>query len=203
MKCPITYNTAEILVASTQGGLVLEKVCNHIIEVLCSCPAFVGMVFRHVKSRGGNQEDGEDLLQDGLTQLLLSLVDRKFKGNSSIENYAFGICKNLWMNRSQKHETTKVVYLGDDARKEEVAPENTEAAWLETEQNSILWSIIKKMKGNCPKFLEFWALGFSHKEVAEKMDISERRSLNATSECRKKLRNWIAEHPQLAELLKA
>ena len=144
MKCPIKYDIPQILAASEKGGLLLDEVCNHIIEVLCSCSAFVGTVFRHVRSRGGNQEDGEDLLQDGLTQLMLSLVDKKYKGNSSIENYAFGICKNLWMNRSQKHENTRVVYLGEDTRKEEAAPENTEAAWLETEQNTILWNIIKK-----------------------------------------------------------
>ena len=59
------------------------------------------------------------------------------------------------------------------------------------------------MTGKCPQFLEYWALGYSHKEVSEKMGISERRSLNATSECRKKLRTWIAEHPQFAELLQA
>ncbi|MEM1122692.1 MAG: sigma-70 family RNA polymerase sigma factor [Bacteroidota bacterium] len=202
MKCPIKYSTAEILAASQRGGQPLETICNHVIEVLCNCNAFVGTVFRHVKSRGGNQEDGEDLLQDGLTQLLMSLVNKKFQGGSSIENYAFGICKNLWMNRSQKHETTKVVYLGEDARKEDAATENTETDWLQNEQDHILWSIIKKMTGKCPQFLEYWALGFSHKEVAEKMEISERRSLNATSECRKKLRNWIEAHPKFAELLR-
>ena len=108
MKCPIKYDTPQILAASEKGGLLLDEVCNHIIEVLCSCSAFVGTVFRHVRSRGGNQEDGEDLLQDGLTQLMMSLVDKKYKGNSSIENYAFGICKNLWMTESKNNNTEEL-----------------------------------------------------------------------------------------------
>ena len=202
MSCPIKYSTAEVIAASKKGGLELEKVINHVIEVLYQCRSFVGTVYRHVKKNRGNQQDGEDVLQEGLIQLAINLAKDKFKGGSSIENYAFGICRNKWLNEIYKKRREKEIFPGKDIGKNKIAPENPEEDLLEEERIRILREIIKKLTGNCPRLLIYRLLKFSHKEISEEMGINVQTSRNETSKCLKKLRNFINDDPDLEKLLR-
>lgn len=197
MKCPISYNRDEIRTAAESGGAILEKMINTVLRELCQCGAFVNTVKSFVRTRGGNTEDAEDLIQEGLSQLAISLLERKYQGQSSIENYAFGICKFKWMNIQQKRgiDTTEITEQQNEVKSDL----SLEDAVISDETKGILWEIVQKMTGRCPDFLKLWALGYSHREIGEKLDVTEKRARKNTSSCRQRLRDFLAAHPRLSE----
>lgn len=197
MKCSISYSREEIIDATQQGGAILEKVINTVLQELCHCAAFINTVKSHVRARGGNTEDAEDLLQEGLSQLAISLLERKYKGNSSVENYAFGICKYKWMNVQQKRgiDTTEIT----ESEKELEDETSIEAHLVSEEAKGFLWQIVDKISGRCPEFLKLWALGYTHREIGEKLQVTEKRSRKNTSSCRQRLRDYIINHPEFSQ----
>ncbi len=201
MKCPISYSKAEILEAVESKGATLQKMLNTVIKELCQCRAFDGTVKSFVRARGGNTEDAEDLIQESLSQLAISLMTKKYKGDSSIENYAFGICKFKWMNVMTKRGIDTVGITDDD--KEKVGTDDIEGSFISEETKSSLWSVVSKVSGHCPQYLKLWAQGFSHREIGEQMDVTEKRARKNTSECRKRLRDLISANPQYKNMIQA
>lgn len=200
MKCPINYTKEEILSISAAGGPQLKQMINSILKSLCQCKVFDRTVKSFVKTRGGNDADAEDLIQEGLSQLALNLIDKKYKGQSSVENYAFGICKFKWLNQVSKKGIQTVGITEED--KEEVAPDDVEGSFISTEIKDLLWKVVQTMRGRCPDFLKLWALGYSHKEIGEQLSVTEKRARKNTSECRKRLRGMITEDAHLIGLMK-
>ncbi len=163
MKCPIQFTKAEILNICEARGPVLKEMIHSILQSLCHCEAFEQNVLKLVQTRGGRKEDAEDLIQESLTQLAMNLIEGKYKAESSIENYAFGICRFKWMNvRSKKR--LLVTKIGIKEENVELK-NNPEKELLGEEQKTILWETVQKLKGKCPEFLKLWAMGYSHKEM--------------------------------------
>ena len=199
MKCPIRYSKEEILKATQERGNQLNTVINGVLQDLCKCSAFISMVKSFVKQRGGNTEDAEDLIQESLSTLAINLVSRKYKGDSSIENYAFGICKFKYMNVMTKKGIDTTTITDDD--RERKGTDDIEGSMLTEEANGILWKIVAQVSGHCPKYLKLWAMGYTHREIGEKMDVTEKRARKNTSECRSRLRKLISERPELNSII--
>ncbi len=199
MKCPISYTKEQILATIQEGGATLGSMINTVIKELCTCTAFDRTVKSFVKRNGGNLEDAEDLIQESLSQLAISLVTKKYKGNSSIENYAYGICKFKWMNVMTKKGIATTGITDDD--KEKVGTQDIEGSFLNQELKTLLWKVVNQVSGHCPQYLKLWAMGYSHREIALEMDVTEKRSRKNTSECRQRLRNYLAQHPQKQNML--
>lgn len=199
MKCPIGYSKQEILDASRQGGANLQKVINGVLQDLCRCDAFERTVKSWVRTRGGNTEDAEDLIQESLSQLALNLLDNKYQGGSSIENYAFGICKFKWLNIASKKGISTVGITDDD--KEKVGTDDVEGSFVAGEMREWLWKIVGSMRGRCPDFLKLWAMGYSHREIGSELEVTEKRARKNTSECRKRLRESIAADTNLMQFM--
>lgn len=200
MKCPIGYSKQEILDASQKRGPQLQLVINGVLRDLCKCAAFDRTVKSFVRSRGGNTEDAEDLIQEALSQLALNLLDNKYQGGSSIENYAFGICKFKWLNIASKKRISTVGITDDD--KEKVGTDDIEGSFVAGEMREWLWKIVNTMRGRCPDFLKLWAMGYSHREIGTQLEVTEKRARKNTSECRKRLRETIAEDANLTQFMK-
>ena len=173
---------------------------SSILQSLCHCKAFEQTVLKLVQTNGGSREDAEDLIQESLTQLAINLVERKYKGESSIENYAFGICRFKWMNVRSKKRLSVITLDTKEANVEMKG--NPEKGLIQEEQSALLWKIVRQLSGKCPEFLKLWALGYSHKEMSDSLNVSEKRSRKTLSKCRQKLRQLLQENNQLLELFK-
>lgn len=201
MKCPISYSKEEILAEIDAKGATLHKMLNTVLQELCTCKSFDNMVKSFVRARGGNTEDAEDLIQESLSQLAISLMTKKYKGDSSIENYAFGICKFKWMNVMTKRGISTVGITDDD--KEKAGTDDIEGQFISEEMKASLWKVVSQVSGRCPDFLKLWASGFSHREIGEQLQVTEKRARKNTSECRKRLRDLIRQNPQYQVMLQA
>ena len=189
MKCPLPHTMDDVLEAIQKDGPNKRRIIDESIRAFCKCESFRRMVFSYVLQNGGQSVDAEDVWQEGLAQLAISLWENKYKGQSNLENYAFGICKFKWQNmRNKKKLNTVEINHGT----KEVSPELTaDSVMIEEENQQFLWNIISNMKGICPKYLKLWAYGYSPKEIAVEMNVNDRRARKNTYECRKKLRDQI------------
>ncbi len=199
MKCPIPYSKEELVTIRRAPPARKQEVVDGVIKALCQCPVFINTVRKYVLAHHGSVEDAEDLVQESLAQLAISLLEGRYKGMSSIENYAFGICKFKWLNRLNK-KGIKVVEA-------EVVPEaklvDREYLLIREESRALLWKIIQNVPGRCPEYLKLWAWGYKPAEIAAKMDVSERRARKNTYMCRNKLRNSIVLDERLRKLVQS
>jgi len=73
-----------------------SKALRYLYDVL------FGFIAPFVVKNGGNASDAEDLFQDGLIAFYEKVVDKDFELTSSIKNYVYGICRNMWFKRFKK-----------------------------------------------------------------------------------------------------
>lgn len=199
MTCPETYTPKEIAQIAKKGGVPLKQMIKQVIKNLYDCPDFIKSMHFFVKSRGGNDEDAEDLIQEGLTQLGINLLKNKYHGDSAITSYAYGICKFKWFNKMRLKglKTTAIT----EETKEHAGTQDVEKWVISEEAKKILWTMVQAQTGHCPEYLKMWALGYSGKEMAAAMNVTEKRVRKNTSNCRQRLRNWLAKHPQLEKMI--
>lgn len=210
MKCPIPFSVEELL-KSTQGAAPEKsRTIDLVLQTLCRCEPFVRTVVRLVRDSGGSLEDGQDMLQESLIQLMHNLQSGRYDGLSSVENYALGIVKNRLLNFvRKKRETPLSAYENSQTNPIQqvvlstAAPRegNPEEILHETERSGLLWQMVSRLTGRCPRLLTLWAKGLSHAEIATALGMSEKKAKERTYECRKHLREWISTHPRYRELL--
>ena len=208
MKCVTKYSKQEILEACQAGGLKKEKMIMHVGEELGRCKAFHRSAFKSVRSKGKINQDAEDLIQDSILQVLISLTQNKYKGSSSIENFAMGILKNKLMNLNTKKIAKPLKDLPDrgeenlEHHKNDAEKQNVEETYILKERNKVLISFVERLGEDCKAVLSLWSKNYAHKEIEEILQIPESRSRKLTVSCKKKLKALIAEHPQYQDLLK-
>ncbi len=71
---------------------------------------FYKSVERFILSKGGNTEDAKDIFQDSLIIFYQSIRKNKFRSESSIKTYLFGICKNIWLSKIKSSSKEKLVF---------------------------------------------------------------------------------------------
>ncbi len=193
MKCKDIPSKAEILAKIRVGGSACEKMIDKLAEGLIKCLVFEKTVTNYVLKNRGNIQDAEDTRLEGLAQLVNNLYANKYGGKSSIENYAFGICKNIWNNRRRKNERIKL--------------QNTEA-WNSLDQQTALtpesqiseeqiWSIVEQINVECKELLMFVHKGYSYKEISQKSTLAVQTIKNKVASCRDKLRNLFKNNTQI------
>ena len=199
MKCPISYNSEQIVQTALKGGMPLEKMLDILITELSTCQPLFSMVKNHITRNGGNVEDAEDIFQESLIQLVGNLMNNKYRGNSNIENYTFGICKFKWLNYRRKKGLDTTEYI--PAEQDKASDEDVETDFIGGEGRSLLWKIVEQVSGHCPEYLKLWALGYKHKEIAAKLGVTLTRAERNTSKCRKRLLALLDKQPKLKQII--
>ena len=63
-------------------------------------------VQKYIMSKSGDKQMVEDVFQEGVVHLIMNIKKEKFKGESSIKGYLFGICRNVWLKKIAKKKGT-------------------------------------------------------------------------------------------------
>lgn len=202
MKCPNNYRLEEILKIQKEKGKQLELLINHIVETLCKCKAYTDTVYNHIRNNGGNEQDSQDIIQESLLKLIKVLKRGNFRGESSIENYTYGISKNLWRDKQKSYRNKNVSNQGINIDRNEVDTKTPQSELEVNERKKILWKLTDKLGPTCKKVLKFLALGFSHQEIAlEFENWTEEKSRKQRSICKQKLRTLIQKDSKLITLV--
>jgi RNA polymerase sigma factor (sigma-70 family) len=155
-------------------------------------------VRNYVVAQGGTAEDGEDVFQESVILFDRNIRQGRFKNESSLLTYFFGIAKWFWVTERRKQKTFNEL---SDSLKD--LNEGIEAELIETENRQMLTGILSQIGEKCKDLILLTGIA-THKEIADiKGYSSADMAKKEVFRCRKKLRQLIEQHPHLDIILKS
>lgn len=193
----VRYSDEEIVDAIKAGGTALERVMSFIYND----SNFRTDIIRFIQNKGGSSADAEDVFQDGIRNLIMSVRKNKFRGESSIKGYLFGVCRNIWFkqfNRYVRAENYKANL--------EVNPtdhQDPEIVLVTEERAEIIDQILAKLGPACQKVLNLWRMSYSMKEIAQELGYkSDGVARKKKHQCFKGLLSLVEDNPNIVNFLR-
>ncbi len=144
----------------------------------------MGVCLRYMK----DQAQAEDVLQDGFVKVFTKL--EKYTGNGSLEGWVRRIMVNTALDELRKTNKFKTNVSMDDVDYKVESDANALSSLLEED----LLKLIREMPDGYKTVFNMFAIeGFSHKEIAEKLGISENTSKSQYSRAKAYLRTKVEE----------
>lgn len=148
----------------------------------------IGMIINLVQKNSGSKDDARDLFQEGLIALWTNIKNEKFQLNKNIKisSYLYALCRNIWISKLRKAKYTKPI---DELNNIEGQTEGIEE--MEEQYNKInqLTNYLEKLNNSCQQLLKlFYYKKNSLKEIALKMNFTEKTAKNNKYRCMKNLR---------------
>lgn len=148
-------------------------------------PRMLGIAQRYTK----NSDEAHDILQETFIKVFNNLI--KYKHNGSLEGWVRKICVNSSLDYLRKNKNLK---FNDDVSELEYKLQSTETNILEELAAEDLMGILSQLpEGYKAVFNLFVIDGFSHKEIAEQLEISVNTSKSQFSRARGLLKKIIIE----------
>lgn len=176
-----TYKTEESLIKGCVKGK--EKAQFMLYEQYKGI--FYGLCLRYCR----NKTDAEEVLQEGFVKIFNSIS--KFEGKGSFEG---------WMKRIIIF--TSIDYYRSKSKKNEVLNEfedhevdnEVNANILEAMDAELIIDLLQQLPNGYRTVLNMYAIeGYTHKEIAQKLEISEGTSKSQLSKARKLFQNILNE----------
>ena len=152
-------------------------------------PKMLGICLRYVKDRS----EAESVMTGGFLKIFEKIG--QFSGEGSFEGWMRRIMVNESLTYLRQHKHTFMMVDAKEAHKE--------ISYDDAEQNlqaSDLLAMIQQLPDGYRTIFNLYAIeGFSHKEIAEKLEISESTSKSQLSRARGLLQQQLALHNKLIE----
>ncbi len=166
--------------------------------------AALKQVFLDAKLRGTirslvrDEQRAKDVFQETTIKFDRALRSGTFEGRSGWRTYFVGIAKWHLVD-----ERRKKANQGQELKPEVLdgATEHPEMVLIEGERRHLLKAAIAQLTEPCPQVLELYMLSYSMKEIADQMDKKEDAAKKEAERCRKRLRDLIANSPELLHVL--
>ncbi len=142
-----------------------------------------GIAMRYAKDHA----EAEDILQDSFIKIFDKIVSYDFKG--SFEGWLKRIVVNTALNKCVKNKSLKESYTMDDIELPEA-----EKVLSDIGANELLEIINKLPEGYKAVFNMYVVDGYSHKEIAESLEISEGTSKSQLSKAKGMLRKILEQY---------
>ena len=138
---------------------------------------------RYTKS----QQEAEDVLQDSFIKVFKSL--KSYRGDSRLDYWIKRIVINTALNSQRKK-----LYMYPMVDIEDIKNEFDHSKTLSSFRMEDLLRMIRELPAGCQTIFNMFAIeGYSHKEIAEMLNVSEGTSKSQFARARKLLQSKIAE----------
>lgn len=146
------------------------------------------LVCSYIKSRGGNNEDAEDMLQDAIIVLWQNVCSGEFKLTSKIGTYLVAVAKNKWRSELRKRRRISDSELSEEFADGESSPLD---ALEDAEATRILRYGLNKIDSGCKNLLVLFyfdgrnmdeiagIMGFASADVAKSKKYQCKKALQA------------------------
>ncbi|MDY0199048.1 MAG: sigma-70 family RNA polymerase sigma factor [Tenuifilaceae bacterium] len=178
-------------VSSRDEDLVLLKGCldnDRRLQKQLYQKFFKGM-FQICLSYSGDRSEAKDILQDAFIKVFTSL--ESFNPNNSLEGWIRRIVTNTAIDYFRKKK--RLVFL-DEFPDEPDEEERGNFSFQELTNEVILFHIKKLPDGARVVFNLFAVEGLQHKEIAERLGITEGTSKSQYMRARNLLKKWLYEY---------
>ena len=148
---------------------------------------YAARVFTLCRRYTDNPDDAKDLMQEALIQALDKIATYRYSGKGSLYGWIRRIAINRALNQIRR-KRWKTVSL--DLREDSI-PDPTEEEMATIPQEKLLEWISKLPDVRKAVFNLYCIDGYSHKEIAEMLKISEKGSAGMLAKARKQLKEEI------------
>jgi RNA polymerase sigma-70 factor, ECF subfamily len=153
-------------------------------------PKFLGLCYRYC----GNREDAEDIMHDGFLNILRNLERFQDRGEGSMEAWM----KKIMVNTALKYlrdnaKYKKLLVFDPDRENADIREMNEEESYPPLTREHLLQLITELPLGYRTVFNFYVMEDYSHKEIAELLNISENTSKTQLSKARSWLQKRINE----------
>lgn len=137
-------------------------------------------------SYAGDRELAQDMLQEAYIKIFNKI--KEFKSEGSLEGWIRRIVSNTAIDHLRQKSRMQN-YISD---KEEIKEDVKEADGLENLKTQDILSQVAKLPDGARIVFNLYALeGYTHKEIAQKLDINEGTSKSQFNRARKLLMTWL------------
>ena len=172
---------------------------DRVMEELYRHPKLKANARKFVLSNGGTKDDAETVFCDAIINFIKNCHKRDFEIRTNIENYFFGVTKNLWYKTIRQRKHTKNI----DEISEGSDLDSPEILLIAAERKEHLDQILQKLEEKCRKVLTLWARSMKMEAIAKVMNYSSPEVVRKKKHfCLKKLIGLVHAHPQLMDSLK-
>lgn len=136
----------------------------------------------------GNNDDAQDLLQEGFIKVFRNLD--KFRNEGSFE----GWLRRVFVNTSIEHYRRKV-HLNSISEKEEVGIEDASVSVLDQLAERDIVKLVQELSPGYRAVFNLYVIeGYSHKEIADMLNISEGTSKSQLARAKAILQKKVADY---------
>ena len=195
------------LFSALQGNDLKSR--NAALRSLYMNPMINAKVREWVKTYALRDKEPDDVLQEGIILLDDLVRNGRFRGESRVETFLLGICKNLIRDGSKKAHR---VFFKDEVTDNDLKDEDTvadslvasELSAMETQRDGELMAAMRQLSPVCQDALRLYYLeSKSMREVAEARGLANpEQAKKNVHRCRENLREAILGNPFLQNILK-
>ena len=136
-----------------------------------------------------NNNDAQDLLQEGFIKVYKNL--HRFRAEGSFE----GWIRRVFINSSIEHYRRKVQNLATVSEKEENTIEGTDISALDTLAEKDILNLIQQLSPGYRTVFNLYVVeGYSHKDIGEKLGISEGTSKSQLARAKSILQKKVTQY---------
>ena len=185
----------EILTEITSGG----KRCEIALKALYD--GLRPRVIKHIKQNQGSSTEAQDVLQDAIVCVYTSIIENKFRGESSVKTFTFAIVKNQWLNRL-KRKQIELKYINQNAGMEQV--DNLLPTYYHQEKRVAIERLFSSLGSACEDILiKIYYMNYSMKDIVSGSNFeNEQVARNKKYKCMKRLKNLVKENTHFMKLLR-
>jgi RNA polymerase sigma factor (sigma-70 family) len=169
------------------------------MEELYKHPNLKANTQKFILANGGNRDDAETVFCDTIINFVKNCYKNGFEIRTNVENYFFGLTKNLWYKTIRQRKTTS----GLEDISQDPESDSPEIVLINNERKQNLEVILMKLEEKCRMVLMLWARNMKMEAIAKKMHYSSAEVVRKKKHfCLKKLVELVNAHPDLLDSLK-
>ena len=152
---------------------------------------YAARVFTLCRRYSDNPDEAKDLMQEALLKALDKISTFRYTGNGSLYGWISRIAVNLALNhiKRRRWRTVSLDFGGHDN-----LPEPTEEEMVSIPQEKLLEWIAELPDVRKAVFNLYCLDGYSHKEIAQMLGISEKGSAGMLAKARRQLKGKISRY---------
>jgi RNA polymerase sigma factor (sigma-70 family) len=154
-------------------------------------------IIRMVEKNSGNKQDALDVFQEGLVAVWININQGKYqlRQQVKISTYIQQICRNIWLSKLRKRKSTDDLSTQEYALADETHVEESQ----QFKEVKLLQKLLSELNDSCQILLKlFYYQKLALKEIALKLNVTEKTAKNNKYRCMQKLRElYKHNNPQL------
>lgn len=168
-----------------------DKVIRHLYDT------YFPRIAAFVRKNSGQEDDAMDVFQEALMGIYHLAQKPDFELKSAFYTLLYAMARNYWFNQLKKKKLERVTNPTLDLSTEN---EGIEAALHTRAKYQLFRSKFQELGEGCQKILELFFAGESMRDIAQKLDISEKYARKRKYLCKEKLVQLVQEDVLFMEL---